>query len=529
MGEEVAEAEPVFTHQHGNGEIYRAESVEAARELCRALADMTLEEAGILLELQAIGNEKLAEDAKDPVAEKPVKIEKAEKETLKAEPTKETHQKQEKEIAKPDKNVEHPHITQLPQTETPEPKEPAKKETAPTLPIIQVEKPEARLPDETVHQAKETSDARHLQYQEATPTQPEPSTQQAPVELSEHPRPTQAIAPEAVHIESVLSDPVEQTPVTLPEPEVSLYQDKAGVEPEQPVPVEVAEPELEVADSILDFDTPDDLPVLQESDEALVSEFTEATAAEIPVPSPTAVEDQEALVESVTLETEADVPIADELLIDNEQQHPALDMAAVGLEAIEPAPFVAPEVAEQQETTTVLPVHETEPQPTAVETAQQEILENLAQALTALEPEAAIVTHDLLDNAVEHIQRIKQPGESPESIHASESKAVELLAEIFERVGLTYSHEVIEQFVHRATVAKTSELNTAAWDEKLPNYALSSYGTHEGLMYLLRTSKPLAKIKDTVHTALGRLVLISPSLRKAGKGGAALELTLAPS
>ena len=55
------EAPPVITHEHASGEVAAANSVEAARGMCPVLGKMSLEEAGLLLELEAMGKELLAE------------------------------------------------------------------------------------------------------------------------------------------------------------------------------------------------------------------------------------------------------------------------------------------------------------------------------------------------------------------------------------------------------------------------------------------------------------------------------------
>jgi hypothetical protein len=54
------ETTPVFEHKHGNGEV-RAGTVEQARRQCPALGKLSVEQAGLLLKLQAIGKQKMSE------------------------------------------------------------------------------------------------------------------------------------------------------------------------------------------------------------------------------------------------------------------------------------------------------------------------------------------------------------------------------------------------------------------------------------------------------------------------------------
>lgn len=87
MGGEITEAEQIIAHEHSNGEIYVAESVEGAQKICPVLGEMSLEQAGLLLELETIGKKVLNEVEQRPKvgkiekieASKPVKIERVQK------------------------------------------------------------------------------------------------------------------------------------------------------------------------------------------------------------------------------------------------------------------------------------------------------------------------------------------------------------------------------------------------------------------------------------------------------------------
>lgn len=75
--EEVAKNLQAFSYQHESGEIYTAHNLEAARGICPVLGKMSLEEAGLLLELEAMGKQQLAAEkivkADQPVIEKSAK------------------------------------------------------------------------------------------------------------------------------------------------------------------------------------------------------------------------------------------------------------------------------------------------------------------------------------------------------------------------------------------------------------------------------------------------------------------------
>lgn len=55
------EAQRQLTYQHSSGEIFIAESVEVARGMCPVLGRMSLEEVGLLLELESMGKEILSD------------------------------------------------------------------------------------------------------------------------------------------------------------------------------------------------------------------------------------------------------------------------------------------------------------------------------------------------------------------------------------------------------------------------------------------------------------------------------------
>ena len=133
MGGNVAEVEPALVRQHSSGETFQAENLAAARGLCPVLGKMSLEEAGLLLELEGIGNEKLSEAVKEPKVDKPevkepAKSEKTVKEVEKAEPVGDMPKNKQKEATGADKHTENLHIAQLVLAEAPKPKEPVKKE-----------------------------------------------------------------------------------------------------------------------------------------------------------------------------------------------------------------------------------------------------------------------------------------------------------------------------------------------------------------------------------------------------------------
>jgi hypothetical protein len=64
-----------FSRQHANGEVFEAQNIEVARGMCPVLGKMSLEEAGLLLELEAIGKEQMADTPEGPekiIDQKPV-------------------------------------------------------------------------------------------------------------------------------------------------------------------------------------------------------------------------------------------------------------------------------------------------------------------------------------------------------------------------------------------------------------------------------------------------------------------------
>lgn len=76
VGSQITDGQ-MISHQHANGELFEAQNLEAARGMCPVLGRMSLEEAGLLLELEAMGKEQMAAEQAAPV-EKPL-IEKNEK------------------------------------------------------------------------------------------------------------------------------------------------------------------------------------------------------------------------------------------------------------------------------------------------------------------------------------------------------------------------------------------------------------------------------------------------------------------
>lgn len=61
----------VISHLHASGEMFEAGNMEAARGMCPVLGKMSLEEAGLLLELEAMGKEPIV-DQPDMTTRKPV-------------------------------------------------------------------------------------------------------------------------------------------------------------------------------------------------------------------------------------------------------------------------------------------------------------------------------------------------------------------------------------------------------------------------------------------------------------------------
>lgn len=74
-----AENAQAVSYQHANGEMFEANNLEVARGMCPVLGKLSLQEAGLLLELEAMGKEQAADQQNTP-QEKPVitKIERAE-------------------------------------------------------------------------------------------------------------------------------------------------------------------------------------------------------------------------------------------------------------------------------------------------------------------------------------------------------------------------------------------------------------------------------------------------------------------
>jgi len=66
-----AEAAQVYSREHANGEVYTASSVEAVQGVCSAMAQLSLEEVGIALELEAMGREIMAKEEKAKPEPKP--------------------------------------------------------------------------------------------------------------------------------------------------------------------------------------------------------------------------------------------------------------------------------------------------------------------------------------------------------------------------------------------------------------------------------------------------------------------------
>lgn len=61
------EVTQAISHQHADGEVFGASNLEAARGLCPVLGRMSLEEAGLLLELEAMGKETVPDPQQIPV------------------------------------------------------------------------------------------------------------------------------------------------------------------------------------------------------------------------------------------------------------------------------------------------------------------------------------------------------------------------------------------------------------------------------------------------------------------------------
>ncbi|HEX8182454.1 MAG TPA: hypothetical protein VF575_02520 [Candidatus Saccharimonadales bacterium] len=55
-----AEQTPVYSYEHAGGQIYEAQSVDVARGMCPVLGGMSIKQAGLLLELEALGKELIA-------------------------------------------------------------------------------------------------------------------------------------------------------------------------------------------------------------------------------------------------------------------------------------------------------------------------------------------------------------------------------------------------------------------------------------------------------------------------------------
>ncbi|GEM_PF-6425686 len=500
MGGNVAEVEPALVRQHSSGETFQAENLAAARGLCPVLGKMSLEEAGLLLELEGIGNEKLSEAVKEPKVDKPevkepAKSEKTVKEVEKAEPVGDMPKNKQKEATGADKHTENLHIAQLVLAEAPKPKEPVKKEVkvikldevaekavVPPLPTKQPEEPKATIPRIEAHplikEAVASAQLRDLLRQEAVQSKPEAIIEQVPIDVRERTRITSTFIAETVPIEAILA---EQASVPVLEREISF--DRPDKIPVELVPLSRDE---DVVPEMIQVDNPE------------ISE-TEFSALEFDMP-----QDQDEVIQ----------PELDFLPTDVEQLI-STDVVLVGVvEATEAIPLAPPKIVEQQEVAILSSLREAEPRPTEDEMFHEEVIENLAQAMTVLEPEVAIVAHELLDKAVEQIQQIKHPDESYEGVEFNEIEVIETFTEFFERAGLEYTQDEIKQFVHYMLTTETGEQDTETIDDEQINYALSDYGTHEGLVYLLSSSKTLKKLKASLHSALGRLVLLSPMFRK---------------
>lgn len=97
-----------FSRQHAGGEVFEAQNIEMAHSLCPVLGKMSIEEAGLLLELGAMGKEQMAAkpDQSEKTARKPV-IERVETKAKpdKQPPTQDSHSKIVEEAASSNKQA----------------------------------------------------------------------------------------------------------------------------------------------------------------------------------------------------------------------------------------------------------------------------------------------------------------------------------------------------------------------------------------------------------------------------------------
>ena len=147
---------------------------------------------------------------------------------------------------------------------------------------------------------------------------------------------------------------------------------------------------------------------------------------------------------------------------------------------------------------------------------QQDTLDELAHSTQTLPPEIFETVNESIAKAVEEVGRLQASRELGKDEPEQETQITELFTEIFESVGLSdiYSAVDIERFVKLLLSNKDQEIKNLDPVLKLINYSFSSLGTYEGRRYLLSNPHHLRAFKKSLHTALGRVTLLSPRVNQ---------------
>lgn len=215
------------------------------------------------------------------------------------------------------------------------------------------------------------------------------------------------------------------------------------------------------------------------------------------------------LPEIVTLE-----PLAAEQLVQPEPLQQELGEDALELPEPRAEDFYEQEniIGQQVIEDSVFPV-ETAPdslelEPTSLtENTVLEIFENIEMRISELEPETAEATNDILGKIVELTREIQNPEITAESFEEAEGELIELCTDLFERLGLNYSKEEIEQVAKLWIVH--SRLNPVAEGQKDDevSHLFDDMGTHEGLKHFMVGLKRIKRVVEVLYSALGKFAL----------------------
>jgi hypothetical protein len=483
----------VITHQHASGEVFEADNLEVARGMCPVLGKMSLEEAGLLLELEAMGKAELAEQ-QDASQEKPP-IEKIEKVQPKPD-----------EIKKPFTAVAAVVVSEatleavLSASDITEPtfqatadERVANKPAAPDLQAVLMAHAEAaRIAEDTPRDSEVVETAR---FEEAVPSKELPPA----IKVAEVSSPADAADVEAVILHEAVHEVETQAPLTASTSEhVTLQQNESPAEQVLDDSVPPKHETVEVEAILTDID----LPLVDETmaEPPLTAAIDESAGADIPelLKVEISMADDQPVDDNLSeLEKAAPVINLEQTIVEHadDQEIPSHSAADVQFVKYEPAAFTGAEASP------LLAV----PELPATIVEVEATMEQLVDAIEVRDAEEPGKIEAILEDIIAMPAKVElATGDDAKEL---DEKLEELFVELFEEANISYSPELVESFVKLTRMHYFEELLVITKDAEEASQGLpDEIGTRE---FLQKLQHGLGAMKQAVINfyELGKSIL----------------------